>query len=137
VRRDAVFLDANVLFSAAYRPGAGLLRLWELPEVRLITSAYALEEARRNLSDAEQLARLVSLTNRLEILVEESDEALPQQAALPAKDRPILGAAIRAGATYLLTGDIHHFGEYFGRTLGGVQVLPPIDYLGAYKRGEG
>jgi uncharacterized protein len=68
--------------------------------------------------------------------VEESDEALPQQVALPAKDRPILAAAIRAGATYLLTGDIHHFGEYFGRTFGGVQILPRGDYLGAYGRGE-
>jgi hypothetical protein len=29
-----VFLDANGLFSAAYRPGNGLLRLWPLPSER-------------------------------------------------------------------------------------------------------
>ncbi len=28
-----VFLDANILFSAAYREKAGLLRLWRLPGV--------------------------------------------------------------------------------------------------------
>ena len=53
-----VFLDANVLFSAAYRPDAGLLRLWELADVVLISSDYAVEEARRNLDTPEQLERL-------------------------------------------------------------------------------
>lgn len=46
---DRLFLDANILFSAAYRPDAGLRRLWEVPNVELVTSAYAGEEARRNL----------------------------------------------------------------------------------------
>jgi uncharacterized protein len=133
VRSDVVFLDANVLFSAAYRPDAGLLRLWELPDVRLITSAYALEEARRNLSDVEQLARLDSLAGRMEIRVEESDEPLPEGVALPAKDRPILGGAIRVGTTHLLTGDVRHFGRYLGQTVGGVHILPPGDYLRGYR----
>jgi uncharacterized protein len=133
VRSDVVFLDANVLFSAAYRSGAGLLRLWELADVRLVTSAYALEEARRNLSDAEQLVRLDGLAGTMEIRVEESDEPLPEGVALPAKDRPILGAAIRAGATHLLTGDVRHFGRYFGQTVGGVHILPPGDYLRGYR----
>lgn len=129
MRRDVVFLDANVLFSAAYRPGAGLRRLWELPEVRLVTSAYASEEARRNLSDTDQLARLDTLAGRMEIRVEESDVPLPEGVALPAKDRPILGGAIRVGATHLLTGDMRHFGPYIGRTVGGVRILFPGDYL--------
>ena len=42
-----VFLDANVLFSAAWREGAGLLKLWETPGIRLLTSGHAAEEARR------------------------------------------------------------------------------------------
>ena len=42
-------MDANILFSAAYRSDAGLKRLWKLPGARLITSAYAVEEARRNM----------------------------------------------------------------------------------------
>ena len=48
---DRLFLDANVLFSAAYRPNAGLLRLWRLPDVVLCTGRYALEEARTNLTE--------------------------------------------------------------------------------------
>ncbi len=49
---DRVFLDANVLFSAAYgssRIGA----LWDrarFGRCRLLASRYAIEEARRNLS---------------------------------------------------------------------------------------
>jgi hypothetical protein len=42
---DLVFLDSNVLFSAAYRRDAGLRGLWRLPRARLITSAYVAEEA--------------------------------------------------------------------------------------------
>jgi hypothetical protein len=45
---DRVFLDANVLFSASYREDSGLLRLWQLKETELVTSPYALDEARRN-----------------------------------------------------------------------------------------
>lgn len=122
---DLVFLDANVLFSAAYRPGAGLVRLWELRDVRLVTSAYALEEARRNLRDTDQLERLDDLASALNVVTEVADEPLPADVALPSQDQPILRAAIRAGATHLLTGDARHFGAYFGRTVGGARILPP------------
>ena len=55
---DRVFLDANILFSAAYRPTSRLLQLWSLPDVELLTSPYAVEEARRNLDLLEQKIRL-------------------------------------------------------------------------------
>ena len=57
---DKLFLDANILFSAAYRANAGLLRLWTL-DVQLLSSSYALEEARRNLSEGDQQRRLEQL----------------------------------------------------------------------------
>jgi hypothetical protein len=47
---DRVFLDANVLFSAAYIEGSGLARLWQLADAELLSSDYATEEARRNLA---------------------------------------------------------------------------------------
>jgi len=53
-----VFLDANVLFSAVYRGDAGLLKLWKLTDVILITSAYAATEARVNLDTDLQRQRL-------------------------------------------------------------------------------
>ncbi len=38
-------------------------------------------------------------------------------------------AAIEAGANYLLTGDVHHFGRSFGKKVEGVIILPPARYL--------
>ncbi len=125
---DRLFLDANVLFSAAYRPGAGLLRLWRLPKVVLCSSRYALEEARANLSTDSQRSRLATLCAALEFFESESGE-LPAGASLPEKDSPILLAAIAARATHLITGDLRHFGPYFGKKLAGVAILPPADYL--------
>jgi len=67
---DLVFLDANILFSAAHRSDAGLKRLWKLPGVRMITSAYAIEEAHRNLDfpkqrkDLEELLGSVKAQNK-------------------------------------------------------------------------
>jgi len=63
-----VFLDANVLFSAAYREKAGLLALWEIPGAHLLTSGYAAEEARRNLDTPERRARLEELLEAVEIV---------------------------------------------------------------------
>jgi|SRR5208283_1501784 len=125
---DRLFLDANVLFSAAYRPDSGLARLWQLQNVELITSAYALEEATRNLADEGQRLRLRKLLERTRIVIGSSP--LPDNVLLPEKDRPVLQAAIHAGATHLLTGDQRHFGRHFGRRYGGVLILPPRDYLG-------
>ncbi len=36
------FLDANILVSASWRPDNGLLALWALLDVTLLTSAYAI-----------------------------------------------------------------------------------------------
>jgi hypothetical protein len=45
------------------------------------------------------------------------------------KDRPVLPAAIGVGATHLLTGDLRHFGPYYGKRTEGVLALPPGEYL--------
>ena len=127
---DVVFLDANVLFSAAYRPRAGLLRLWEVQHGELVTSAYAVEEARRNLTAAAQQRRLDGLLVAVRIVPEARDRRLPPGTRLPAKDQPILLAAAAAGASHLVTGDVTHFGPYLGRRLEGVLVLTPAQYLG-------
>ena len=126
---DRVFLDANVLFSAAYRSDSTLRRLWERGGVQLVTSAYAVEEARRNLPAGERRARLDVLLATVEQVTESADHPLPASVELPDKDRPILLAALRAGATHLITGDVTHFGLYFGQTVDGMQILPPAAYL--------
>ena len=125
---DRLFLDANVLFSAAYRSGAGLLRLWKLPDVVLCSSRYALEEARANLSTESQHSRLAELSVELEMFESEGG-ALPAGVSLPAKDAPILLAAIAARATHLIRGDLHHFGALFSKKIAGLTILTPSDYL--------
>jgi predicted nucleic acid-binding protein len=127
---DRLFLDANVLFSAAYRPDAGVARLWEVSGAVLLTSSYVVEEARRNLSEGSQRKRLEELLKKMEV-----GEAmmLPPELRgnidLPEKDWPVLGGAAAAGATHLITGDLQHFGTFFGERVLGVLVLKPADYL--------
>ena len=122
------FLDANVLFSAAYREKSRLARLWNRPGAELITSAYAAEEARRNLTSPDQRARLESLRSRMRI-VAESDAPMPAGVKLPDKDHPILKAAIAAEATHLITGDVKDFGRYLGARIAGVLVVTPAGFL--------
>jgi predicted nucleic acid-binding protein len=124
-----VFLDANVLFSAAYREGAGLLELWKIPDVRLLTSGYAAEEARRNLDSPKQLSRLARLLEAVEIAVEAPGQRLPPAVRLPEKDEPILRAALAAGATHLLTGDLRDFGPFLGRKVGSLRIQTPGAFL--------
>src|SRR5689334_8969366 len=105
---DRVFLDANVLLSAAWKPGANLARLWELADVELVTSAYALDEARRNLPREDQTVRLDQLMASVRLVDPPAGRPLPEGIELPAKDAPILLAAIGAAATHLLSGDYRH-----------------------------
>lgn len=127
---DRLFLDANVLFSAAYRPDAGVERLWHLSQTTLFTSGYAIEEVRRNLADRSQLERLTSLLEAV-MAVPAGTLApdLRRGISLPDKDWPILSGAVAAHATHLITGDVRHFGRYFGEPLLGILVLPPGRYL--------
>ena len=122
-----LFLDANVLFSAAYRPKSGLLLLCKLKGVTLLTSPYAGEEAWRNLEDDLQRSRLDRLLRSVEQIQTISAQALPVE--LPSKDEPILRAAIAGRATHLITGDLRHFGRFFGKSIAGIVVLPPAWYF--------
>jgi uncharacterized protein len=54
---------------------------------------------------------------------------LPAGVFLPQKDAPILLAAIAARATHLITGDLRHFGPFFGKELAGIAIYSPADYL--------
>ena len=134
---DRVFLDANILFSAALRPDVRVRRLWELHDVELLTSEYAVEEARRNLGDAERVRTLAQVV-RATTIVETHDIVVPLPAAascLPLDDRPILLAAMTARATHLLTGNSNDFGPLLGKRIGGVMVLLPAEYLARAARG--
>lgn len=98
--------------------------------MRLVSSAYAIEEARRNLQEWPQLQRLDKLLVKLEITqAQPPDRPIRGLAGLPSKDRPIMLAAITVQATHLLTGDFKHFGKHYGRAVEGVIITAPGDYL--------
>ena len=131
-----VFLDANVLFSAAYRETNSVRAFFTLARAgacTLCTSSHAVEEARRNLrlkhparvSDLEHLLELV------EVVPEPPGTALAWalNIGLPAKDAPILAAAVEARCPILATGDRSDFGALMGRRLKGTVVMLPVDAL--------
>lgn len=128
---DRVFLDADVLYCAAYLEDSRLDRLWKLGNVELLSSAYAVEEARRNLAldRLSALARLERLTAALTVVNAPQGLRLPQAVRLDPKDQPILRAAIDARADYLLTGDGRHFGHLYGKRVEDVMVLRPAQYF--------
>ncbi len=128
---DRVFLDANVLFSAAYKPTSRLRELWTLPHVTLLSSSYAVAEAEVNLAKArtDAVQELEALLEQVVVVKILDTGALPEGVTLVEKDRPILLAAISVKASHLLTGDLRHFGHLFNIRIEGVLILPPAEYL--------
>jgi uncharacterized protein len=126
---DRLSLDANVLFSAAYRDDAGVAQWWSLDDVVLATSTYAVEESERNLSTKKQRQRLQRLLHATHV-IQAGTVPLSMRAdlSLPENDWPIIGGAIAAEATHLITGDMKHFGPYFGKQILGILVLSPRQY---------
>ena len=125
-----VFLDANILFSAAKSDGAvrALLSLLCDRGHECRVDAYVVAEARRNLASKgpQAVQVLQALLGRLQI----APAALVTGAAveldwLPPKDRPVLAAAIRLGCDALVTGDRKHFGSAYGQQVGGVTIHSP------------
>jgi predicted nucleic acid-binding protein len=126
-----IFLDANVLFSAAKSAGAirQLLHDLHADGQALAADEYVATEARRNTApkaagDATQY--LQALLTQIEV----SPVLYPAmtQAAvlwLPEKDRPVLLAAMALKCDALVTGDRTHFGPGYGKTFDGVTIYSP------------
>ena len=125
-----IFLDANILFSAAKSDGAvrRLLQLLLDAGHECWVDGYVTEEARRNLAAKApgSDAALHALLRRMKI-AELHPSGLPDAAApaLAEKDRPVLAAAIRSHCEALVTGDRTHFGPFYGRTVGVVTIHSP------------
>jgi uncharacterized protein len=125
-----VFLDANILFSAAKSAGAvrELLARVHAGGHTLCVDGYVVAEARRNLETkgTEALGVLDALLAHLEEAPFQGTDLPPAAAALlPEKDRPVLAAAIRLGCEALVTGDRTHFGRLYGKTILGVTIHSP------------
>jgi predicted nucleic acid-binding protein len=121
-----VFLDANILFSAAWRESSSFSDPWDRKDVQFVTSPYALKEAERN-KKPEAAARLSKLASTVDTSAKTA--TLNEDHGLPEKDRPILESAVGSGCTVLLTGDVTHFGHLIGTEVEGVRVLTPSMFL--------
>jgi predicted nucleic acid-binding protein len=129
-----LFLDANVLFTAAHNPDgkAAFVISQSAPgRWQVLSSDYAIEEARRNLQRKfpDSVADLKRLLADVEIVKSAGKRLhLP---ALPEKDQPIYATARAAHATHLLTGDIRDFGPYMNapEKTGGIMVQTVADFL--------
>jgi len=125
-----IFLDANILFSAAKSDGA-VRRLPELLMAEghvLCADGYVAEEAQRNLAakGPSGLPMLATLLDGLDLASAQADpESMAAARALPEKDRPVLVAAARMRCEALVTSDRTHFGAFYGHSLGGVAIHSP------------
>jgi predicted nucleic acid-binding protein len=132
VRR--VYLDANVLFTAAHSPSGKAALVIELGKAghwRLCTSIYAVEEARHNLA-IKFPAGVQTLANLVQgIAVIQHDPAAECPVKLPEKDRPIFLAAMKCKATHLLTGDLPDFGPLMNQAdkTGGITIQTVAAFL--------
>lgn len=125
-----VFLDANILFSAAKTDGAVRQLLHWLIDSghECCGDDYVVVEARRNLAlkGPQALATLDALLDHLHIVTAQAPAPTAADVAwLPEKDRPVLAAAIRLSCDALVTGDRSHFGAGYGKVFGGVTIHSP------------
>ncbi len=125
-----VFLDANILFSAAKSNGAVRALVGQLAAAghALVVDAYVVAEARRNLiaKGAGALDALEELLEAIEVAPHRPTQLPPDLAeVVPDKDRPVMAAAIRLGCDALVTGDRTHFGALYGSVRHGVAVHSP------------
>lgn len=130
-----IFLDANILFSAAKSAGAIRLLLGQLNEHghKLVADDYVATEARRNLArnpDSDAISYLDALLLQIEVshaqhLPQRTGSLQPVADWMPEKDRPVLLAAIALQCEVLVTGDRADFGAGFGKTFGGVTIYSP------------
>lgn len=138
---ERVFLDANVLFSAAI--GSRTCRaIWDLPDLLLSTSDYCREEALRNLDAKGHRDGSAWLRGRLErveitstppaALWEQVARHLPESAV---SDRPVLAAAVVTGAQTLVTGNTRDFGALMAAPPGAAGLPDVYTPRGFLQRG--
>ena len=124
-----VYLDSNVFFSASLNVSSRFLDFWRLRDVMPVVSQYAIGEVMRNVRFPGHEARLADLLSRAEIVSDADSRMIPSDVRLVSKDQPILAAAIAASVDYLATGDKNHFSHWYSRTVSGVFVINPADFL--------
>ena len=125
-----VFLDANIVFSAAKSDGAvrALVKLLFERGHECWVDEYVIAEARRNLTfkGPDSLDALDGILAQLQVGAAKAPAGpVAQVAWLPEKDRPVLLSAMRFRCQVLVTGDRAHFGAGYGKVFDGVAIHSP------------
>jgi len=121
-RVPLVFLDANILFSAALGGPSFdlLLELGRTGRVRLVTSPACGREARTNLerkrSDRIEALDDLVLSTIAVVPVDAAPQKAWAQGHVDRADVHVLAAARALGADVLITGDVSHFGHLMERS---------------------
>ena len=130
----SVFLDSNVLFSAAYSGEKStsylLFKLQERELISIFISNLVVLETANNLRDKkpERLGLLKELMDRTTVLNDVIVD-LPALNSLPTADRIILSTAVANGIRYFLTGNTKDFKDLYGKIIGKTTILKPRDFL--------
>jgi predicted nucleic acid-binding protein len=129
-----LFLDSDVLFTAARNPEGKASLVIDLAAAgswEVVTSAYCLAEARRNLDRKHPaaLGRLAEILETVHLVPDVAGERCT--ISLPEKDRPVFASAQRCKATHFLAGDRRHFGPYRNKPKDtmGIVVQAARDFL--------
>lgn len=130
-----VFLDANVLFTAAHNPhgkAAFIIELAAGGAFMLFSSSYAREEAERNI--IAKYTACADILNQLLLsitVVPVTPLSADYPVILPTKDVPIFAASAHCRATHLLTGDTRHFGSLMNNPdlCGGIIIQAVAQFL--------
>ena len=129
-----IFLDANVLFTAAHNPkgkSAFIVELGSESYWSVVTCGLALKEANRNLMAKfpEYYGQLSARSKAIEMVPTVLEGVCPVD--LPEKDRPILLSAIEARCSHLLTSDLKHYGKHMNQSekTCGVDILTVAEFL--------
>lgn len=132
-----LFLDANLLFTAAHNPrgkAALVIELGAAGHWDLFSSHYVQEEARRNLQRKfpESTAALTDFQSSLSLSSHRPE--LPRLSGLADKDQPVFQAALSCEATHLLTGDLRDFGAFVNRPdmTHGIRIQTTAEFLGSF-----
>ncbi|MBI4404755.1 MAG: hypothetical protein HY537_11370 [Deltaproteobacteria bacterium] len=129
-----IFLDANVLFTAAHNPkgkASFLMSIAEAQKWTVLICALAIEEATRNLDMKfpSCLSGFKKFLRGIHVVPTVLGGDCP--IALPEKDRPIFLSAVHAKCSHLLTGDLRDFGRYMNqpKKSGGILIQTVADFL--------
>ena len=118
-----IFLDANILFSAAQKTSATRqLLVLVSRSAQLFSNSYAVTEAERNIANKRPhlTAGLKEVVAKMQI---NDTLAAIESVALDEKDHPILAGAIGCRCDYLWTSDKKHFGHLYGKSVSGVTIV--------------